>query len=154
VAILAAWLQLIGTAVTAAGLLYAWNRATARFTRWRAALAQRIAQVHALVIDGVTPPNVARVNADFTSTGSLSATVEVVGGGTVDSVEDRLARLEQRHQVAVAALPDQIDRAIDDRLGDLDAEANTLARRDIYLALLGLAIGAVGQVLGVIAAAP
>jgi hypothetical protein len=148
----ATWVQLIGNAVTAGGLLYAWNRATKRFTRWREGLAQRIGQLHALVAERLARDSVVGVDAVFGGEGSLTATADATGTGVLGrTVEERLANLERQHQQALAALPDQIDAAIVDKLGDLDAAANTFRLRDIYWTLAGLAVGGVGQVLALVA---
>jgi len=139
-------LQLLGAAVTALGLLYAWNRASGRFDEWRQDVTSKLAAVRSRVTG--------RYNAEFSL--AVPPTIRVEGkvlpppGSTP---EDRLLRVEQE----LAELPGRVNKdieaveaAIDEKLAEFDSAGKGFAVKDIYWALGGIGIGMVGTLVSLI----
>ena len=136
-------LQLLGTAVTALGLLYAWNRASGRFDQWRQNVRSTLAALPAQVTGRKKAKSVIIVAPTMRATA-------VMLPPTVGTPESRLLRVEQD----LAELPGQtkkqieaIEAAIDEKLAEFDATGKGFAVRDIYWALGGIGLQVVGYVL-------
>lgn len=144
--VFSAILQLFGAAVTAAGLLYAWNRASGKFDEWRNDVRARLAERRARIARERAPYE-ASVNLTVTPSLSVTASVNLAQTGTV---EERLHRAEN----ALATLPGQVDKtieaALDAKLAELDAMRKAFDVQDIYVALAGIAMTALGVLLGII----
>jgi hypothetical protein len=140
-------LQIIGAAVTALGLLYAWDRASGRFDQWRDSVTSKLAGLRA------------QVTGRHKGSASVVIAPEAKAAGKVLpspdwTLEDRLQRVEQ----TLAELPGRtkkeigaVEAAIDEKLAELDATGKGFAVKDIYWALGGIGIGMLGTVLSLIA---
>jgi hypothetical protein len=142
-------LQLLGAAVTALGLLYAWNRASGRFDQWRQSVRSTLAELRAKV----TRPTAESI---IIVAPTMRVTAEMLPP-TVGTPESRLLRVEQQ----LAELPGQtkkqieaIEAAIDEKLAEFDATGKGFAVRDIYWTLGGIGLQVVGYVLSLISQLP
>ena len=131
-------MQIIGALVTAAGLLYAWNRASGRYEQWRGQLVDKLAEVRRQIVDRRNRG----IELNTTITVEQQLDIDVLRPGSRD---ERLFRLEQEVSALIAG--DQMRNVVDEKLADFDAEGKAFAVRDIWWALGGIMIGVVGLVL-------
>jgi hypothetical protein len=146
------WLELLGAVITGAGLFHAWNRASGRFTAWRNTMQLRLADLNAfLASGGMTFEGAAE---DLAVQVGLTAAGEVTRSGTAEerllTVEKKVEDLEDCLTKSLSSIG-KIDNGIATELGRFESLANVIAVRDIYWALAGVAVGAVGIAVGMCA---
>lgn len=136
-------LQLVGAGVTAAGLFYAWNRASEKFDDLRNVARVKLAELREQIARR-RAPNEVSFGLELTPSLEMSASVDLSPTGTV---EERLHRAENR----LATLPGEVDKAIEVALGakvaEVEAKRNAFDVQDIYAALAGIAITGIGVLL-------
>ncbi|MEU6184540.1 hypothetical protein [Nocardia sp. NPDC047038] len=157
--------ELIGTLITAAGLFYAWHKASGRLSRivrafndWQADLRR--------VLRGRRQETVQAQGTDVIAVADAAAVVEP--GPAVDTSKSvpeqiqslgeqiRAARIDLRNTNArVDGLRDapklgrdDVDNAVADALSDFKLELDVLATADLTVALIGIGTTAVGIIIG------
>jgi hypothetical protein len=134
-------LQLIGALVTAAGLLYAWNRASGRFDQWRNSVMSKLGELRAQVASKGKAD--AHVQVDVQTNVGMGLTRP----GTLD---ERLQRVENELSELPGKTKKAIENAIDEKLAEFDATGRGFAVKDIYWALGGIGLGAFGNALSLV----
>jgi hypothetical protein len=134
-------LQLLGAVITGAGLFHAWNRASGRLDAWRKAMQRGFGELNTFLVSGGTTFKGAAEDTALQI--GLTATGEV---GRSHTPEERLLTLEMTVVALVESLSSipKIDEAIATELDRFKSLSDVIAVKDIYCALAGVAVGAIG----------
>jgi hypothetical protein len=132
-------LQLSGAVVAFTGFLYAWNRASHRFSSWIDSVKSTLNQLRS---------KITRATSDVSA--ELKIGVELSAGATVNhpgTPEERLSRIENTLSELPGKLNEATENAIGDAISQFDSEQKAFAVKDLYWALGGLAIQVIGYVM-------
>jgi hypothetical protein len=138
-------LQLLGALFTAAGLLYAWNRSSGRFDQWRDSIVFGLIELR-----GQLSRQPAAFNVGVDEQFDMQAGAEVIRPG-MD--EERLHRIENDVTTLLrqaGQVNEATKAAIDEKLGVFSASGKGFAVRDISWALVGIGVGALGNLLSLV----
>ena len=142
-------LQLLGAIITGAGLFYAWNRTSRRFDEWRSSLQSPWEQLRAFMASrgrGMTLEGSGELLVEVGLVGEM----ELTRGGTVEerltAGREEVQDLDGRLTKSLSSIPAEIDNAVASEFGRFESLSNAIAVKDIYWALAGIAVGAVGIV--------
>ena len=141
-------LQLLGAGITGAGLFHAWNRASHKFDEWRNTMWRGFGDLNAFLASGGTTFGGAA--EDTAVQMGLTAAGKV---GRSRTPEERLLTLEKKVKdldESLSSIP-KIDEAIATELDRFKSLSNVIAVKDIYCALAGVAVGAIGIAVGMCA---
>ena len=135
-------LQLLGAIIAICGFLYAWNRASRRFTEWLNNIKLSLTQLRSK-ITRTTNKIGAAVMIDVQT--SASGTVSHPG-----PTPERLSRIENTLSELPGKLNEATEAAINEAISEFDADRKAFALKDIYWALGGLGVQVVGYVLSLV----
>ncbi|MEU1432147.1 hypothetical protein ABZ412_34275 [Nocardia sp. NPDC005746] len=159
-------LELLGSLITAGGLVYAWHRLTGRFTQWRSAIAKVGSEIRARLsgpqthtIEGATFGGFATLTATAEKSYPIDVTLPL------ERQVARLVEISQAQQVEINALErhihsvrenpavtmEDVEIAVAEAISKLESIQTGSAVRDLGWALLGIGLTVVGISVGIVA---
>lgn len=137
-----AWLQVVGAALTGAGLLFALYRASDRFSQWRNKIDDYWASVRKR-LEGSPGDNVIRPDSALIAL--IGGTPDVFSGSTEARITHEAAKLNTLIDARVKEATDPLRDAIES-LVQLNRDDKFFVLRDFYWALGGFAFSTLGLV--------